>query len=435
MVLRMMKFQNFTSIYYLFYSLEAFLPKLLLNWFKIDNLIMDEFEEFAFALLDQLSVELNEEKEIKESQTKAAEAFGATICFEDIQSACKRLFSEIARNVHQYTGIAVSNLIKVEFPDLVEFKQLKGCKVFPTKDSAGFVHELFTAIADENTGKIAHLARENTPKFLVYSTYAKGYISQISTTYGDFYESTIFLNRFVLSSYPKIILYKQGTPYESKLAQVNSGYMGALKMTILEEQIHSIQKNLYEVNKNAVTQVNAINEELAKIILALDDSKIKNLYDYLQLPPIPDEYPTAVRANLFFTLNPDNFIVRVLGPDVMTFTKVTVDPKILEMIPQLLDIYQRWLNPIQTHHAAFTIMEGMAEFAVRNILKDDKDFQNYLVTFANTDISSYQIRKSMGMDFTEYVTGRLGKETYRILIENPPTTRELKNPESYLKRI
>jgi len=167
----------------------------------------------------------------------------------------------------------------------------------------------------------------------------------------------------------------------------------------------------------------------------LDDNKIKSLFEYLQLPPIPDEYSIAKRANLFFTLNPDNFIVRVLGPDVMTFTKVTVDPKILESIPELLDIYQRWLVPIQTHHAAFTIMEGMAEFAVRHILKDDKDFQNYLVTFANTDISSYQIRKSMGMEFTEFVTNKLGKDTCKTLIEKPPTTRELKNPQSYLNRV
>ena len=206
-------------------------------------------------------------------------------------------------------------------------------------------------------------------------------------------------------------------------------------MTVLEEQVHSVQKNLYEINKEAVSEVNAINEELARIIIALDDSTIKNLWEYLQLPSIPDEYPVAIRANLFFTLNPDTFIVRVLGPDVMTFTKVTVDPKILEMIPQLLDIYQRWLRPIQIHHAAFTAMEGMAEFAVRNILKDDRDFQNYLVTFANTDISSYQIRKSIGTDFTEYVFSKHGKDTYKIILEKPPTTRELKNPESYLKRI
>ncbi len=395
---------------------------------------MDEFEEFAFALLDQISVELTEENTIRESQSKAKEAFGSKIVFEDIKTISERFFSESARKVLDFTGMVVSDN-KIEFPDLVEFKRLKGRKVFPAKNSVSFVDELFTALAQENAEKIAHLAKSNIRQFLVYSTYAKGYISQISTTYGDFYESTIYLNKFVLASYPEIILRKHGPPYESNFNQVNSGYHGALKMTILEEQIHSIQKNLYEINKNAVIQVNEINEELANIILSLDNSKVKDLYEYLQLQLVPEEYPIAQRANLFFTLNPDNFIVRVLGPDVMTFNKVSVDPKILEFIPQLLDIYQRWLKPIQTHHAAFTTMEGMAEFVVRNILKDDQDFHNYLVTFANTDISSYQIRKSIGMDFTEFVAGKLGKNAYKMLIENPPTTRELKNPESYLARI
>ncbi|MGB6464446.1 MAG: hypothetical protein WA799_06690 [Nitrosotalea sp.] len=396
---------------------------------------MDEFEEFAFALLDQLSVELSEENTIKESQSKAVEAFASKISFEDIKEISERLFSDSAQKVLEFTGISVPGGTKVESPDLIEFKRLKGLKVFPTRNASSFVDELFTSIAHENTEKIAQLAKNNTSQFLVYSTYAKGYISQISTTYGDFYESAIYLNRFVLSGYPQIILHKRGVPYESNFDQVNSGYIGALKMTMLEEQVHSVQKNLYETNKNAVTRVNEINEELANIILALDNAKIKTLYEYLQLPTVPDEYPIAQRANLFFTLNPDNFIVRILGPDVMTFTNVSVDPKILEMIPQLLDVYQRWLSPIQIHHAAFTIMEGMAEFAVRSILKDDKDFHNYLVTFANTDISSYQVRKSMGMDFTEYVSTKIGKDTYKRLIDDPPTTRELKNPESYLKRI
>ena len=49
----------------------------------------------------------------------------------------------------------------------------------------------------------------------------------------------IYLNKFILSSYPQIILYKQGPPFESKIEQVNSGYRGALKMTLLEELIHS----------------------------------------------------------------------------------------------------------------------------------------------------------------------------------------------------
>jgi len=394
---------------------------------------MTEFEEFAYALLDQISVELDEEKEIINSKAKAVQAFASKIKFEDIETICNRLFLDTSKKITEFTGIPVSQT-KVEFPDLVEFKRLKGRKVYPTKESAEFVDDLFTAIAHEDIQKIASLAEKQTFRYLVYSTYAKGYISQISTTYGDFYESAIYLNKFILSSYPQIILYKQGEPYESRFDQVNSGYMGALKMTILEEQVHSIQNNLYDINKTAVSEVNAINEEIAKIILGLDDSTTKNLYNYLQLPEVPDEYPIAKRANLFFILNPDNFIVQVLGPDVMTFTKVTVDPKILEMIPQLLDIYQRWLKPIQAHHAAFTTMEGMAEFAVKNILRDDQDFKNYLVTFANSDISSYQIRKSMGTDFTEYVFSKLGKDTYKTLIENPPTTRELKNPESYLNR-
>jgi hypothetical protein len=394
---------------------------------------MTEFEEFAYALLDQLSVELNEEKEITDSKAKAEQEFASSIRFDNVETICNRLFADTSKKITEFTGIPVSQ-IKVEFPELVEFKCLKGRKVYPTKESAEFVDELFTAIAHEDVQRITALAENQTFRFLVYSTYAKGYISQISTTYGDFYESTIYLNKFILSSYPQIILYKQGKPYESRFDQVNSGYIGALKMTILEEQVHSIQNNLYNINKTAVSEVNAINEELAKIILALDDPIIKNLYNYLQLPEVPDEYPIAKRANLFFVLNPDNFIVQVLGPDVMTFNKVTIDPKISEMIPQLLDIYQRWLKPIQAHHAAFTTMEGMAEFAVKNILKDDQDFKNYLVTFANSDISSYQVRKSMGTDFTEHVFSKLGKDTYKILIEKPPTTRELKDPESYLNR-
>jgi len=394
---------------------------------------MTEFEEFAYALLDQLSVEINEEKEITDSKAKAEQEFASNIKFEDIETISNRLFADTSKKITEFTGIPVIQ-IKVEFPDLVEFKHLKGSKVYPTKESTEFVDELFTAIAHEDVQKIASLAENQTFRYLVYSTYAKGYISQISTTYGDFYESAIYLNKFILSSYPQIILYKQGKPYEPRFDQVNSGYIGALKMTILEEQVHSIQNNLYNINKMAVSEVNEINEDLAKIVLGLDDSTIKNLYSYLQLPEVPDEYPIAKRANLFFVLNPDNFIVQVLGPDVMTFNKVTIDPKISEMIPQLLDIYQRWLKPIQAHHAAFTIMEGMAEFAVKNILRDDQDFKNYLITFANSDISSYQIRKSIGTDFTEYVFSKLGKDTYKTLIENPPTTRELKNPESYLNR-
>ena len=51
-----------------------------------------------------------------------------------------------------------------------------------------------------------------------------------------------------------------------------------------------------------------------------------------------------------------------------------------------------------------------------------------------TDFSSYQIRKSMGKDFTTKIYERFGSDSFKFLIEKPPSTRELKDPELYLKR-
>ena len=396
---------------------------------------MGELEEFAEALLDQLSVEINEEKEISELADRISDDASFAVKFEKLENICEEIFPLMAKSVNEFFGISILPVLKLEYLELKEFKKMKGRKVFSSNEARIFCDELFDAVANEDVKKIAALIKKDPAKFLVYSTYAKSYISKISTTYGDFLDSAIYLNKFILGSYPQIILYKQGPPFKSKFDSVKSGYRGALKMTILEEQIHSLQQNLHDINKQAVIEVNIINEELAKIILGLDDSIADALTEYLKLQPVPDDFPTAKRANLFFMLNPDNFIVNVLGPDVMTYTKVEIDPKISEMVPQLLDIYQRWLKPIQTHHAAFTTMEGMAEFAVQNILKDDPDFQNYLSTFMGTDFSSYQVRKSMGKDFTKSIFEKHSKETFKMLIENPPTTLELKDPQQYLKRV
>jgi len=396
---------------------------------------MKELEEFAEALLDQLSVEFNEEKEISELSDKIKEDSSFTVNFQSLEEASQKIFPKMAKEVNDFIGISISPELKLQYLELDEFKKLKAKKIFTTDDSRPFVEELFDSIIEKNMGKLVKVIKKDPAKFFVFSTYVKAYISKISTTYGDYLNSTIYLNKFILSSYPHIILYKQGKPYESRFETVNSGYIGALKMTILEEQIHSIQENLSKMNKAAVIQVNSINEELAKKILELNDSTVAKLSEYLRLEPVADDFPTAKRANLFFMLNPDNFIVNVLGPDVMTYTKVEIDPKISEMIPQLLDIYQRWLKPIQTHHAAFTTMEGMAEFAVQNILKDDVDFQNYLTTFMGTDPTTYQIRKSMGKDFTHIIYENHGKQSFKMLIENPPSTLELKDPQLYLKRV
>ena len=395
---------------------------------------MSELDEFAEALMGQLSVEINEEKEIEKLATKIKEDRNFTVKFDDIESVSQGLFPDLVRKVNEYMGLEVSEKLSIEYLKLGDFKRLKGKKVF-TENGRVFVDKLFDAITKNDLKKISEVIKEDTAKFLVYSTYAKSYISKISTTYGDYLDSKIYLNRFILDDYPRIILYKQGPPYESNAESVKSGYFGAMKMTILEEIIHSVQNNLHRLNIQAVMQVNTINEELAKTILALDDKVVTQLTEYLQLQLVPDEFRVAKRANLFFMLNPDNFITNVMGPDVMTYTHVEIDPKISDLVPSLEEIYKKWLEPIQAQHAVFTTMEGMAEFVVQQILKDDSDFQKYLSTFIGTNYSEYSVKKSTGKEFTQHVFDVHGKDTFVKLIADPPNTRELKDPHLYLNRI
>ena len=396
---------------------------------------MGEFQEFTEALFGQLSVEIDEEKEIIKLASRAKEDLKEKVEFNNLENIATEVFSTYKNKVEEFLGVKIPENTELKFPELTDLKRLKGKKVFADKESKEFVTELFNAVAKEDKTRIAELMQEDTAKYLVYSTYAIQYISKITTTYGDYLDSIIYLNKFILSRYPEIILHKQGEPYDVKFDNVNSGYVGAVKMTVLEELIHAAQENLQQVNKNAAIEVNKINEELASIILALDSETINKLSEYCQLQAVPDDFPFAKKANLFFFLNPDHFLIEQIGPDVMTFTHVEIDPKIGESIPQLLQIYKKWLVPIQQHHAAFTAMEGMAAFAIENILKDDKDFQNYLTTFMGTDFSAYQVRKSMGKDFTKTIYEKLGINTFKKMIEIPPNTKELKDPQLYLKKM
>jgi len=396
---------------------------------------MSETDEFAEALLAQLSVEINEEEEIASLSKKIKEDNEFKVEFGDTEKIAQTLLPDLIQKANDYMGLSVSPDLSIVGLELEELKRFKGKKVFTTKAAQQFVDELFYAASKNDLEKISDSVKKDTTKFLVYSTYVIQYISKISITYGDFLDNTIYLNKFVLDSYPKIILYKQRPPYEPKFESVKSGYMGALKMTILEEIAHSVQSNLQRLNKVAVIQVNEINEELARTILELDDSIVSQLSEYLQLQLVPEEFVIAKKANLFFMLNPDNFITNVLGPDIMTYNKVDIDPKILEFVPSLLEIYQRWLKPIQDQHAVFTTMEGMAEFVVQNILRNDPDFQNYLSTFIGTDYSAYSVKKSIGKEFTEKIFETFGKDSFVKLETNPPNTRELKDPQLYLNRI
>ena len=396
---------------------------------------MGELDEFAEALLGQLSVELDEEREIASLSRRIADDAAFDARFEPLADLSARLLPDMRARLEEFTGLPVPDGVRLELTGLAGFKRLKGQKV-AAGGGAGrkFVDDLFRAVADEDKAAIASLIGSDMRRYLVYSTYAIQYISKLTTTYGDYFGSAVHLNEFVLSSYPQIILYKQGPPYAERSGRVAAGYAGAVKMTLLEELAHSQQGPLHEANEAAAARVNELNEELAGIVLGLGDRPASALYDYLQLQTVPDDFPVAKKANLFFMLNPDNFIVNVLGPDVMTYTRIEVDPKISEAVPELLGVYQRWLPHIQAHHAAFTSMEGMAEFAVESVLAGDPDFEAYLSTFMGTDMSAYRVRKSMGRDFTRAVHGRHGRAAFERILASPPTTRELKNPQLYLDR-
>src|SRR3972149_6653757 len=159
---------------------------------------MGELEEFAEALLDQLSVEINEEREIFELADRIAEDSRFTVKFNDLEKICSDIFLQMAQKINEFFGIPILPVLRLEYLELKEFKKMKGRKVFSSDDARTFVDELFDAVADEDVSKIAKMIKKDPAKFLVYSTYAKSYISKISTTYGDFLDTAIYLNRFIL---------------------------------------------------------------------------------------------------------------------------------------------------------------------------------------------------------------------------------------------
>jgi len=396
---------------------------------------MTEYNEFAEALIDQLLVEINEEKENSDLASKIDEDSSFNVIFDSLEDASKEIFPWVKQKILDYTGLTVPENTKMEFPELLELKKLKGRRIFTTENAREFVDSLVDAISKEDIGKISSLMKQDTVKYLVYSTYAKNYISKISVTFGDYLDDTIYLNKLFFSILPKIKLYSQGHPYESGYEVIKSSYIGAIKMTMLEESIHAIQRNLYKSNKEAVKKVNEIYEDLAKIILDLDDSTLSKIFDYMNLEPVPDEFPIAKRANLFFVLNPENFILGTLPPDQMATKEGQIDTKLSEMIPQLSDIYRKWLKPRQQQHAAMTVIQGMASFSIRNILKDDPDFKNYLNVFKGIDLSAFHAQTNLGINFTDATYTKLGKEAFKKLINEPPNTMELKDSQLYLNRI
>lgn len=395
---------------------------------------MTEQEEFAEALIGQISVELDEEKEIAELSQRISDDPSFSVEFDKLEELSNKMQDELSNKIFQLTGINVPE-VSLLFPELDELKRIKGGKIHTSEIARPFVDELFDAISKLDVKRIAELIEKDLVKFLVYSTYARSYISKITTTYGDYLDSKIFLNKFILDRYPKIILHKLGIPYDARFDEINSAYRGAVKMALVENLGHAIQNELQQKNQAAVIEVNQVLEELAEKIIQLDDETVTKLSEYLQLEPIPDEFATAKRANLYFVLNPDNFLIEALGPEIMTYTNLEIDPKISELAPFLLNCYKKWLTPIQKHHAIFSVIGGISDILVQKILESDDDFKSYFANFQGTNFSSFKESESEGVSFVKQMFEKLGNESFKTIITNPPNTRELKNPQSYLNRI
>ncbi len=89
---------------------------------------MGELDEFAEALLAQLSIEINEEKEIAELSSKIAEDTSFSLKFPELEQVSEEIFPLMVKKVHDFIGIPVSSELKLEYSSLNVFKKLKGKK-------------------------------------------------------------------------------------------------------------------------------------------------------------------------------------------------------------------------------------------------------------------------------------------------------------------
>ena len=96
---------------------------------------MGEFQEFAEALFGQLSVEIEEEKEIAELAVKAKEDIGRKVEFKGLEEMANEILPDFKNKVEEFLGMKIPGEIQIKFPELEELKKLKGNKVFAEKES------------------------------------------------------------------------------------------------------------------------------------------------------------------------------------------------------------------------------------------------------------------------------------------------------------
>ena len=66
---------------------------------------MTEYDEFAEALIDQLAVEINEEKENSDLASKIDEDSSFNFTFDSLEDASKEIFPWVKNQVRGFTGL------------------------------------------------------------------------------------------------------------------------------------------------------------------------------------------------------------------------------------------------------------------------------------------------------------------------------------------
>ncbi len=83
---------------------------------------LGEYEEFAEALFGQLSVEIDEEKEITQLAIKAKEGLADKVNFKELEGIAKQVFPIFKGKVEDFLGVKVADNLKLEFLELVDLK-------------------------------------------------------------------------------------------------------------------------------------------------------------------------------------------------------------------------------------------------------------------------------------------------------------------------
>ena len=86
---------------------------------------MGEFQEFTDALFGQLSVEIDEEKEIIKLASRANDDIGQKVEFNDLEGIATEVFSNYKNKVEKFLGVKVPENIELKFPEINRFEKIE----------------------------------------------------------------------------------------------------------------------------------------------------------------------------------------------------------------------------------------------------------------------------------------------------------------------